>query len=386
MKKFFYNDPAIIYLNSGTESKTLTSTLEAIYSNTKAHQTNPTFHYVDAYKNLWETQNQIAHFFNDVAENFYLRNNLTEAFNQFILGYDLPSGSEILTTNLEYQAIVNILKFKCLTKKITLRQIDFPIKQDITTDEILEILRKEIGPKTKMLAISHIFTGSGLVLPIEEIAEITNSKEIILAVDGAHSCGAIKIDFKKLEKVDFFAGNFHKWIMGPKGTAFGRVHPKHHEKLNPLMAGWTTFEIDSPFDTFGGNSRFASKMMPVGTQNFNQYIGIKNALDFWNSKGEDTIRKKLIELTLFTENIIRENTNLKSLFPKEQSLQGPLISFSLPNRLESEGYNLMKRIYLDHKLQIASTKIKGVWHMRISPHIYNDQVEIIQASNILAKI
>ncbi len=386
MKDLFINDSSTIYLNSGTESKTIKSTLEEIYSNNKNYEINPTYYFVDAYQKLWHTQKEIAHFFNDNPKNYFLRTNVTEVFNQFILGYDLNDNDEILTTNLEYQAIVNVLKYKTMQSKATLREFDFPTRDSISTDEILTLIKKEIGPKTKMLVISHVFTGSGLVAPICQIAEITNSKGIILVVDGAHSCGALKVDFENFKNVDFFAGNFHKWMMGPKGTAFGRVHPKHHEKLKPLMAGWTTFETDSPFDTFGEGHRFATKMMPLGTQNFNQYLGIKSTINFWKAHGENSIRKKLNELTQFAYDIIIENTKLKSLFPKEKSLQGPLITFVLPMRSENEGYNLMKRIFLENKLQIASTKIKGVWHLRVSPHIYNDQEEIVHASKILAKI
>lgn len=386
MKDLFINDPHQIYLNSGTESKTPISILKKIEDLQHNYELNPTYNFVKNYELLWESQKLIAAFFNTNPENIFLRNNVTEVMNQFILGTELPLNSEILTTNLEYQAILNIIKYKAQKNNLSVKTVNFAVKNDYSKDEIIELIVNQFTSKTKMLVISHIFTGTGLAIPIRELSEITNKKGIILVVDGAHSCGALKIDFQDLKQVDFFAGNFHKWMMGPKGTAFGMAHPKHHESLHPLMAGWTTFEDVSPFDSFGGGSRFASKMIVPGTQNFCQFLGLNELIKFWQEQGEEKIRTKLKDLTSYTENLIKEMTPFKSLFPKEIELQGPLITFALPERLEKEGYQLMHRLFQEKKVQVASTKINGIWHLRISPHIYNTQSEMTEASILLKNI
>ena len=51
--------------------------------------------------------------------------------------------------------------------------------------------------------------------------------------------GALPLDFKRFDDVDFYGGNLHKWVMGPKGTGFGWVHPRHQKSLEPR-------EIESP--------------------------------------------------------------------------------------------------------------------------------------------
>ncbi len=379
MKNLFLNNPQEIYLNSGTESKTPLTVLQAIDHYRNDYELNPTSGFVASYQKLWEVQKQIARFFNCQVDELFLRTNVTEVMNQFILGTTLPPECEILVTNLEYQAILNCVQFKAKKDDLKIKSVDLPVKSDLEKDEILSLIKKAITPKTKMLVISHIFTGTGVVTPIKELSEITQPLGIKLVVDGAHSPGALKIDFQTLKDVDYFAGNFHKWMMGPKGTAFGWCNKKHHDSLTPLMAGWTTFDTISPYDTFGDGSRFASKMMPQGTQNFCQLLGLKDLLNFWQTHGEEKLRQKIVKLTTFTEKIMRENTQLKSLFPKDQALQGPLITFSLPERLEQEGYLLMHRLYREHHLQVSSTKIKGIWHLRMSPHIYNDEQEIARA-------
>ncbi len=386
MRNLFLNNPREIYLNSGTESKTPIPVLKSIENYKHQYELNPTTGFVTSYQLMWDVQKQIAGFFNCNPDELFLRNNVTEVMNQFIIGSPLPPESEILVTNLEYQAILNCVRFRAEQDQFTIKVVDIPVKKDLEKNEILDLLKNAISAKTKMLVISHIFTGSGVVVPIQEISEITSAQGIILVVDGAHSPGAIKVDFNVLRNVDFFAGNFHKWMMGPKGTAFGWANQKHHASLTPLMAGWTTFDTISPFDTFGGGSRFAGKMMLQGTQNFCQFLGLKDLFNFWNEHGEELLRRKIVKLTTFTEQLMNQQTQLRSLYPKDKDMRGPLITFALPERLEQEGYFLMHRLYKEHNLQVASTKIKGIWHLRISPHLYNNEEEITQAVTLLASL
>ncbi|OFZ12741.1 MAG: hypothetical protein A2X86_15630 [Bdellovibrionales bacterium GWA2_49_15] len=386
MKNLFINNPKEIYLNSGTESKTPITVLNAIENCKHEYELNPTLGFVNSYQKLWEVQKQIAVFFHCDPAELFLRNNITEVMNQFILGCPLPAGSEILVTNLEYQAILNCVRFKAEKEQLPIKVVDIPVKNDLEKGEILDLIKKAITPKTAMLVISHVFTGTGVVVPIKELAEITQALGIKLVVDGAHSPGALNVDFRELGQVDFFGGNFHKWMMGPKGTAFGWTNKKHHASLSPLLAGWTTFDTTSPFDLFGGGSRFASKMMPVGTQNFCQFLGVQELLNFWELHNQEILRNKLEQLTLLGEKLIREQTSLKSLYPKDKELQGPLVTFALPEKLEKEGYLLMHRLYKENHLQVASTKIKGVWHLRVSPHIYNTPGELTQTATLLKKL
>ena len=81
-------------------------------------------------------------------------------------------------------------------------------------------------------------TSNGDILPLDKIGEICKRKGARVVVDGAHAPGAMTLDFRECQNIDFYGGNLHKWMMGPSGTGFGWINPNSKDIIQPLTAGW----------------------------------------------------------------------------------------------------------------------------------------------------
>ncbi|MCX7977864.1 MAG: aminotransferase class V-fold PLP-dependent enzyme, partial [Bdellovibrionaceae bacterium] len=136
-------------------------------------------------------------------------------------------------------------------------------------------------------------------VPIALLGKHTRRRGVLLAVDGAHGPGAFHLDFSELEDVDFYGGNLHKWMMGPKGTGFGWLPKRHRDKLRPVMAGWTTFETPIPFQGFGGGDRHCARMLMAYCLDFANFFALSDLIDWWRAQGPERIFQAL-----------RENRNL----------------------------------------------------------------------------
>ena len=126
------------------------------------------------------------------------------------MGTPLSPGSEILVTDTEYRAIVNVAKYRAEKDGLKLRALHLPgtaqEMKDLTEDSLVEMIVRELRPETRMLIVSHVMTGSGLALPLAKIARETRARSICLVVDGAHGTGALPLNMSELGDLDYYAG------------------------------------------------------------------------------------------------------------------------------------------------------------------------------------
>lgn len=148
-----------------------------------------------------------------VEQNIFVRGT-TEAINLVAYawgGKHLGRGDEIVITHLEHHA--NIVPWQLLS------QATGAVLKVAPVDEAGNLLLSEfedlLGPKTKLVAVTHVSNALGTVTPVEKIVELGHRYGARVLIDGAQSIPHLPIDVAELG-VDFFAFSGHK-IFGPTG-------------------------------------------------------------------------------------------------------------------------------------------------------------------------
>lgn len=382
----------MIYLNSGSHSITPSPILDAVQRYQREYEMNPTMGLFGAYDRLWKVQCRVAKFFGADPRDIFLRANVTEVINEFVLGLSsqhLPQGCEVAITDLEYGAVTNLVRHRCERdglKEVSVRLPSTSAEfQKLTPESVADLVLSQLTPRTRMLVCSDVMTSNGLVLPIEQIAQETRKRGILLVVDGAHGPGALDLDLKRFENVDFYGGNLHKWMMGPKGTSFGWVHPLHQDKLTPLQAGWTTYENPFIFQSFGGGSRFASRMLMVGCRDFAPFFALEDLMDYWEKTGPSKIRGEIYAMQADLEDKMRA-LDLPSLSPPRGALRGPLLSYELPQAVRDATPRLIFSLVKEQGLQVLFPLMQGRPVLRLTTHVYNTREDHTRAVEILGRV
>lgn len=392
MREHFDLDPGLIYLNSGSHSIVPRSVQRAWKAELEAYEKNPTAGLFGGWKRLWAVQSDLARFFGAEPGDLFLRVNVTEVLNQFILGMPLEPGLALALSDLEYGAIANTVRFRAERDGRPMHLIQMPATPEevagLTQASLMQQLENQLraAHATKpigMLVVSDVMTGTGLLLPLDQLSRLTRSMGILLVVDGAHGPGSRELDFSKLPDLDFYAGNLHKWVMAPKGTSFGWVHPRHQAALEPIMAGWTTFECSEAFREFGGGNRFQERMLAAGCRDFSAWYAIQATLEFWREQGPERILTRQRELQTMLEGLVERELGWPCLTPADPDLRGPLLTYVIPARQAEKGFALMRGLAEQHGLQVSMTCVKGAWRLRLSPHVYNSEAECARAVEIL---
>jgi isopenicillin-N epimerase len=387
LEKYFRQEPSLIYLNAGTLSRVPQSIMNAKLDYLRRYEVNPTESLFTTWGQLWFTQGRFANWLGVDAKDLFLRNNVTMALNDLILGFPLKGGDEILTSDLEYGAIINICRLKATNEKLSLRML--PLSEYLETqgplhlrpldDLLLDYFVSQITPRTRMLLVSHVMSMNGLVFPIERLAEETSRRGIYLVIDGAHATGALPPGGSQFSQVDAYAGNLHKWMMAPKGAGYGWVHPRRQAELRPIQGSWTIFETPQAQESFAPGHRFTAQMLQSNCQDFSSWFAIKDTCDFWDQVGSDVVRRRIDILKNKMRNGLRE-LGWQDLTASGKDW-GPLTSFAAPESLlQKYGNKIIQGLLRDYSIQIHSfPSPQGQVIIRFSPSLHNSDAEIDRA-------
>jgi len=142
-------------------------------------------------------------------------------------------GDELLTTDHEYNAILNALQAVADDQRaqVVRAAIPLPIRHP---EEIVEALLSAVTPRTRIAVVSHVTSPTGIVLPIEAIVRELDRLGVDTLVDAAHSPGMVPVDLTALNAA-YWTGNGHKWLCGPKGSGVLHIREDRRDRIRPLV-------------------------------------------------------------------------------------------------------------------------------------------------------
>jgi L-cysteine/cystine lyase len=132
-----------------------------------------------------------------------LTSSTTDGCNIVVAGLGLQPGDEVVTTNSEHPGLLLPLAVSGATVRVA-DVANHPVA------EAAERITSLVGPKTKLLALSHVLWTTGQVMPVQELKRATG---LPVLVDGAQSVGAIPVE---VGDVDYYTVSGQKWLCGPE--------------------------------------------------------------------------------------------------------------------------------------------------------------------------
>ncbi|MDQ6785027.1 MAG: aminotransferase class V-fold PLP-dependent enzyme, partial [Actinomycetota bacterium] len=155
------------------------------------------------------------------AEEIVFTRGTTEAINLVAQTYArtrLGEGDEVLITAMEHHSNIVPWQMVCAERGARLRVAPINDAGELLLDE----LERLIGPRTRLVAVTHVSNVLGTINPIRRITEIARARGARVLVDGAQAAPHLDIDVQALG-CDFYALSGHK-MYGPTGIGvlYGR--------------------------------------------------------------------------------------------------------------------------------------------------------------------
>ena len=118
--------------------------------------------------------------------------------------------------------------------------------------EVLEAFDRAIVPGTRLVSLSHVLWTTGMVLPVEAIANLAHERGAVVIVDGAQAAGAIPVRVADLG-VEMYSIPAQKWLLGPEGMGALWVRRDFIEAAKPSFGGHFAM---AAYDSQGGYKPF----------------------------------------------------------------------------------------------------------------------------------
>ena len=280
----------------------------------------------------------------------------------------LERGDEVLTTNLEYGALD--LTWEHVCGDFGARYVRTPIRLPVdSAEEIVEAVWEGVGPRTRVLFLSHHTSATAMTLPVAELCRRAREHGIRTVIDGAHVPGHIPLDIRALDP-DYYAGNCHKWLCAPKGAGFLYVRKELQQDTHPLLFSWG-YEGDDP--------SFVARHEKQGTRDPSAYLTVPTAIEWQRQHDWDVVRERCHGLARRARNEL----GLEPQTPDDDGFFGQMVTLRLP---EGTPADLQERLYDEHRIEVPVFERDERCYIRPSFQGYNDEKDLERLRDALASL
>ncbi|WP_112322620.1 cysteine desulfurase [Oceanibium sediminis] len=283
------NGKPLVYLDNGASAQKPQAVIDAVsraYSEEYAN-VHRGLHYLsnlatDRYESVRETLRAFlgaAH-----EDEIIYTTGSTEGLNLVSYGWAAPrleAGDEIILSVMEHHA--NIVPWHFLRERqgVVLKWVDVDESGALDPQAVIDA----IGPRTKMIAVTHMSNVLGTVVDVKTICSAARERGVAVCVDGSQSAVHMPVDMVDIG-ADFYAITGHK-LYGPSASGAIYIRRDRQAEMRPFIGGGDMIR-DVHRDSVTYND--PPHKFEAGTPGIVQMIGLGAAIDYMNGLGLENIQ------------------------------------------------------------------------------------------------
>ncbi|SDX98142.1 cysteine desulfurase [Citreimonas salinaria] len=207
----------------------------------------------------------------------------TMGINLVAYGWAMPNlqaGDEIVLSVMEHHA--NIVPWHFLRERmgVTIKWVDVDSTGYLNPQKVIDA----IGPKTRLIAITHLSNVLGTVVDVKTICHAARERGVATLVDGSQGAVHMPVDVADIG-CDFYAITGHK-LYGPSASGAIYIRRERMDQMQPFMGGGDMIrEVHKDSITWND----PPMKFEAGTPGIVQQIGLGVALDYMMGLGMENI-------------------------------------------------------------------------------------------------
>ena len=327
-----------------------------------------TAHYETWMIGIEQSRKSFARLINAGTDEVAFGKNTSEGLSIVANGLDWKSGDNVVIPDIEFPA--NVYPWWNLKRLGVETRMVHAVEGRVLFDDLV----KQVDARTRLISISSVECNSGFRSDLNRIGAFCKEKDILFCVDAIQSLGILTIDVKR-DHIDFLSADGHKWMLSVEGLGGFYISREVLEKVYPVTVGWGNMVNAADYMNYEFVFRPDAQRFEEGSPNTMSIHAFGAALDLLLETGIENIEQRVMALgDTILEQLQRRGLNIySSTRPEERSGN---IAFVM-NQDISRLYEWM----LENKVKL--TVRDGL--VRLSPHFYNSEEEILRFFDLLDK-
>lgn len=368
----------VVYLNTGTVGISPKPVVEQVLKAVECFEVRGQTAWGESEAGMNESRKSLATLLGVSPLEIAFTRNATDGVNLVTNGIAWHQSDEVLLSDQEHPAMLFPWTYLQQRGYITLKRFEL----DMNSEKTLFNIREALTPQTRLLATSHVTSQAGIRVPGKEICALCKEHGVLVLLDGAQAVGQFPINLKTIG-CDFYTGNLHKWLLGPKGTGFFYVtqellsdteEASQAGKVNSIQPTWVGAGSGG-FDAQKGLLPSPSaQRFEYGTRDFGKYAGVSPLLDWFEALGWQNVEEHIRELSSFLKTELKKIPQVRLFTPNQWELSSAMTTFALSGISCNE---LSKRLWESHQVLVRT--VGEFDAVRISTAVFNtgEEVELL---------
>jgi selenocysteine lyase/cysteine desulfurase len=312
---------------------------------------------------------QLARLLGCAESELIITRNTTESLDTVIAGFDWKASDEAVMAAQDYGSMLDMFKLQARRRGMLNRVVSVPLHPQ-SDDEIVELYKRAITPKTRLLMVCHMINISGQILPVRKIADMAHRHDVQVMVDGAHTFA--QLDFKIDDLgCDYYGSSLHKWLGAPLGAGILYVRRDRIKTLWQLY-GDATFPDDD-----------IRKLNHTGTHPAATDLAIVDAIGFHDAIGIRRKSARLRHLQRYWTDKLRGRKRIVLNTPEQSERSCALANVGIDGIAPADLAKLLLDKYRIFTVAIDGAGVRGV---RVTPQVFTTLRELDALVNGLTEI